>query len=280
MARYSALVQAMQPDVLDQVWRRLQKEHTPWSPQVDRDELNRHLLKHILALRDEVLMGGYKPAPLRKFPMKKPDGKNRVLSAQFLSDKFVQRALLTVWEPKAEAVFHEDSFGYRRGRGVQSALVKVRERVRCGLDWVVDADIQSFFDSIPHAPLRNTLAEFVDDKEAMRILDEWLVQGAHHTSLLRSRRGIAQGAILSPLMCNLYLHTMDQALSKASIPFVRFADDFLLFASSKQDAEQCMAFVAGVLTDLKLALHPKKTRVARSHPSLSFLGEPLPKPQR
>ncbi len=274
----SLLKQAMAPEVLNLTWRRLRREHTPWSVTVSRDQLQQHLLKHILECREQILSGRYKPQPLRQFPLQKPDGKQRILSAQYLQDKFVQRALLIVLEPRAEALFHNDSFAYRPGRNVTMALTKVRERVRIGQAWLVDADIKKFFDTIPHRKLIKLLKGFINDAQAMRLIETWLCQGAHHLSLLRSRRGISQGAILSPLFCNLYLHEFDMALVKANIPFVRFADDFLLFSRAKQDAVKAMGFAKETLKNLGLDLHPQKTRIVRSNPSVTFLGEQLPNP--
>ncbi len=280
MSRSSLLEQAMTPERLNLAWKRLRNEHTPWSERVSREALQWDLLDHLLKLREEVLTGKYRPAPLRRFPMLKPDGRQRILSAQYLRDKLVQRALLGVLESRAEALFHEDSYAYRPGRGAPQALAKTRERIRCGLDWLVDADIRRFFDSIPHGPLIKRLRAFIRDKSAMRLIEAWLAQGAHSSSLLTSRRGIAQGAILSPLMCNLYLHPFDMALHRASIPFVRYADDFLLFTPSKRKAEGALAFTHRQLARLKLELHPEKTRITRAGPQVIFLGEALPHPSR
>ncbi len=272
----SLLQKAMSPDVMNTTWRRLRREHTPWSLTVSRDQLEQHLFKHILECREEVLSGNYKPLPLRQFPLPKPNGKVRILSAHYLKDKFVQRALLTVLEPRAEKIFHNDSYAYRPGRSVQLALKKVRERVRIGQSWLVDADIRSFFDSIPHKPLKKVLKSFIRDGETMKIIEMWLAQGAHHRSMLRSPRGICQGSILSPLFCNLYLHQFDMALSKANIPFVRFADDFLLFANTKKKALAALEFAEDKLKMLGLELHPEKTQVVLSNKNIRFLGEPLP----
>ncbi len=274
------LQQAMSPEMLNHAWRRLRSQHTPWSVQVDRDRLEQNLLHYVLQCRQQVLDGSYRPEPLRRFTMRKPDGRQRILSAQYLKDKFVQRALLAVLEPRAEAIFHEDSYAYRPGRNVAMALERTRERIRIGLDWLVDADIQSFFDSIPHRPLLRRLKPFVDDRRAMALIEQWLQGGAHQTSFLGGGRGIAQGAILSPLFCNLYLDQMDRELAQANIPFVRFADDFLLFAPTKAQAEQALAFVRQILDKLGLELHPRKTRVVRSSPEVGFLGSRLPGPSR
>ncbi|MFP7753717.1 reverse transcriptase domain-containing protein [Thermodesulfobacteriota bacterium B35] len=276
--RTPLLEQAMSPEILDQAWRRLRREHTPWSVTVSREALEYHLLAHILTCRQEVLAGRYRPQPIRQFSMDKAGGGRRILSAQYLRDKLVQRALLIVLEPEAERIFHPDSFAYRPGRSVDMALARVRERVRIGQSWLVDADIRRFFDSIPHRQLLPVLRDFVNDNRAIRLIEHWLAQGAHHTSLLRSRRGISQGAILSPLFCNIYLNTFDSRLARANIPFVRFADDFLLFADKRHRAETALAFAARELEKLGLRLHPEKTRIVRSSPQVIFLGKRLPHP--
>ncbi len=271
------LEQAMGPKTLDQAWRRLRREHTPWSVTVSRESLEQHLFAHILTCRAEILGGKYRPQPIRRFPMEKPGGGRRILSAQYLCDKLVQRALLIILEPRAEKIFHPDSYAYRPGRNVAMALTKVRERVRVGQSWLVDADIRSFFDSIPHGQLFKVLKKFVNDPGAMRLIDQWLTLGAHHTSLFKSRRGISQGAVLSPLFCNLYLNRFDDALARKNIPFVRFADDFLLFADKRKGAEKGLSFAANELVKLGLQLHLEKTRVVQSNPGVRFLGERLPK---
>ncbi len=267
---------AMSADILDQSWYRLKTELTPWSPTVTREELERHFLQHLLTMRDTVLNESYRPKPLRQFPMQKPDGKTRIITAQYLADKVIQRALLIVLEPKAELLFHDSSYAYRPKRGVEQALYKAREHIRCGRDWLVDADIEKFFDTIPQTLLLKKLKSFVDDAKAMQLITAWLTQGAHHKSLLGARRGIPQGAILSPLMCNLFLHDFDQALSRANIPFVRFADDFLLFTESQQDAQAAKAYAKTQLEKLELNLHPEKTSVVQSGPHVIFLGQKLP----
>ncbi len=274
------LQQAMSPEVLDQSWRRLRKEHTPWSIDTDRDQLERHLLRHILTCREQVLEGSYRPQPLRRFTQPKPDGRKRILTAYYLEDKFLQRALLTVLEPRAEAIFHEDSYAYRPHRSVAMALARVRERVRIGLDWLVDADIRGFFDNIPHKPLLKLLRRFVRDAPAMQLMERWIKGGAHQSSLFKAPRGIPQGGILSPLFCNLYLHQFDRALESSYIPFVRYADDFLLFAQTRKEAVEAMDFAAEKLRTLGLEMHREKSRVIRSGPDVVFLGEKLPRPSR
>lgn len=272
----SPIQQAISPDVLNLSWRRLKNEHTPWSPTVNRDQLQGNLLKYILESRELVLSGRYKPQSLRQFPLRKPDGRQRIISAQYLQDKLIQRALLIVLEPNAEAVFHDDSYAYRPGRSVAMAMNKVRERIKIGQHWLVDADISKFFDNIPHKILIKVLRHFMQDNNTMKLVEKWLKAGAHQSSLLGTRKGISQGAILSPLFCNLYLHQFDTALTRANIPFVRFADDFLLFTDSEDNALRAKDFAQRKLNQLGLDFNPQKTSVVRSSRQIIFLGEKLP----
>lgn len=273
----SLLETAMQPEILDKAWNLLKTEHTPWSVTVDRDQLQRNVMRHLLQCREDVLAGCYQPEPLRQFTVPKPDGKQRLISAQYLKDKLIQRALLIVLEPNAEAIFHPDSFAYRRGRSVKMALDKTRERIRIGQHWLVDADISKFFDNIPLTPLQKKLKAFVKDTATLNLIDKWLKQGVHSSSLFGTSRGISQGTILSPLFCNLYMNEFDRAMADAHIPFVRFADDFLLFANDEAKAQKALVFAGKKLNQLGLELHPTKTRVVQSHPKVIFLGEALPR---
>jgi group II intron reverse transcriptase/maturase len=270
------LARLLSPEVMDSAWRELASDRAVWELGMPRSEMERHLLLHMLKLIEDVRARRYRPAPLRRFPIAKPDGKQRVLSALCLRDKLMQKAAQIVLEPEAEAIFHHDSFGYRPRRNVQMALARARERIACGLCWLVDADIKSFFDSIPIKPLRQRLNRFVGDRELMALVDHWLDLGVSQASFLSTPRGIAQGAILSPLFCNLYLHEFDQAMHDRKVPFVRYADDFLLFAASEQDAVRAHEYAATVLRRLDLQLNPDKTRITQAGPHVTFLGETLP----
>ena len=201
----------LSPETINRAWRDLGSDHAVWEPGMPRSEMERNLLLHLLRLLADVRRGRYRPAPLRRFPIAKADGKQRILSALCLRDKLLQKAAQIVLEPSAEQIFHHDSYAYRPRRNVQMALSTARERVACGLHWLVDADIRSFFDSIPIKPLRQRLKGFVKDADIMALIDQWLDLGTSHASFFSTPRGIAQGAILSPLFCNLYLHELDLA---------------------------------------------------------------------
>ena len=272
------LDRALSPAALNAAWKRLHPDQTVWRPGMPRWEMEKDLVLHLLELVHELRSGRYRPVPLRQFTVEKGDGKQRVLSALSLRDKWIQRAVLSVLEPIGERLFHNDSFGYRPRRNVEMAHRRACERIQCGLPWLVDADIAKFFDNIPHRPLQKTLKQYIPDRELLALIDLWLAEGASALSFLGTRRGVAQGAVISPILCNFYLHDLDAALAGKNIPFVRFADDFLLFAPDQQRANDALKFVDQRLKAMGLALHPDKTRVARSHRGLIFLGLPLPAP--
>ena len=272
------LDRALSPAVLNAAWKRLHPDKTVWRPGLPRWEMEKDLVLHLLELMDELRNGRYRPAPLRQFAIEKGDGKQRVLSALSLRDKWIQRAVLSVLEPIGEQLFHNDSFGYRPRRNVEMAHRRACERIQCGLPWLVDADIAKFFDNIPHRALQKTLRQHIPDRELLALIDLWLAEGASSLSFLGTRRGVAQGAVVSPILCNFYLHELDMALAGKNIPFVRFADDFLLFAPDERRANEALQFVGQKLKTMGLELHPDKTRVARSHRGLIFLGLPLPAP--
>lgn len=272
------LDKALSPEVMNAAWKRLRNEKTVWLPGLPRWDMERDFVLHLLRLVDEVRSGRYRPAPLRQFAVEKGDGRQRVLSALSLRDKLIQRAVLIVLDPLGERLFHNDSFGYRPGRNTEMAYRRACERINCGLGWLVDADIRSFFDNIPHRPLEKTLKQFVPDRDLLQLIKLWLAEGSSPLGFLGPRRGIAQGAVISPLLCNVYLHALDVALMGKNIPFVRFADDFLLFAPDRKAADAAHTFVSKQLQGLGLELHPDKTRVVRSSPSVVFLGYHLPAP--
>ncbi len=224
--------------------------------------------------------GTYRPAGMSQFTLRKANGGERVLSAGYPRDKLLQRAVAQVLDLEGERRFHHDRYGYRRGRGVSHALEPCAERIRCGLPWLVDADIRGFFDNIPHRPLLRLVRRELSDLGIEALVRQWLDAGAYGLGILAHRRGIPQGAAISPFLCNIYLHQLDAAWTAEGIPFVRYADDFLLFLPDAGTAQRAMDFTRRRLAALDLALHPDKSRVAHASESVIFLGQPVSVPKR
>lgn len=270
------LRKAASPEVMNTAWKKLRGDKAVWERGVSRADMEKDLVFHLLQLSSELGKGAYRPAPVRMFPVIKGDGGKRIISALTLKDKLTQRAVLEVITPIGEAVFHHDSFGYRPGRSIDGAMARAREQVICGCDWLVDGDIRSFFDTIPHAPLMKQVKRLLSDKELVDLIKAWLDTGAPRTGILSRRRGIPQGGVISPFLCNLYLTEFDMFLTRKNLPFVRFADDFLVFTPNNKAAEAAMRVVKNGLERLGLELHEQKTRIVRSGPDVIFLGRKMP----
>ncbi|BCL60475.1 hypothetical protein DGMP_11680 [Desulfomarina profundi] len=271
------LKDAASPQVLNHAWKRHKNDKTMWDESVPAVEMRNDLVYHMLQMSKELADGTYQPGSVRLFPVSKGDGRQRIISALTLRDKIAQRAVLTVLEPIAEKTFHHDSFGYRPGRTIDMALSRVREYILCGGKWVVDGDIQQFFDTIPHRPLLKILRRLIPDPELTALIERWLKVGTPRTGFFGKRKGIPQGAILSPLLCNIFLTNFDNHLASRNLSFVRYADDFLIFAPNGKEAHNALGCADQALQQLGLKLHKKKTRVAEAGPGVVFLGKKLPK---
>lgn len=271
------LEKAASPQVLNDAWKRSRKDNAVWEPGLSRKEMERNLGYHLLRLSDDLRSDSYIPNPVRFFPVNKGNGKQRIISALTLRDKVAQRAVLNVIEPIGERFFHHDSFGSRPGRNIGMAVAKVREYALCGLTWIVDADIQSYFDNIPHKPLIKILQGIISDKELICLIRRWMDVGAVRRGFLAAAKGIPQGAVLSPFLCNIYLTSWDNEMAARNFPFVRYVDDFLVFAKSEEGANQAHEYVEKILNRLGLNLNPDKTRVVKCGPRVRFLGRKLPK---
>ena len=272
----SLLEKAASPDILNASWKRLCNDKAVWETGMNRKEFESNFVYHITKLSDELKNKTYQPDPVRFFPINKGDGKSRIISAYTLRDKLAQRAVLTVLEPIGERLFHHDSFAYRPGRTIDMALSRVREYMLCGLDWVVDADIDSYFDNILHNLLLKTVKSSIKDKDINHLIRLWLNAGTVKKGFFSQSKGIPQGAVVSPFLCNLYLTGWDNDMDKMNFPFVRFADDFLVFARSQSEAKKAYRYIQKSLKKLGLMLNPDKTRVAHCGPNVIFLGRKLP----
>ena len=267
---------AASPEILNLAWKKLKNDNSMWANGISRQEMEKNLIQHILQLSRELSQGVYTPDPIRMFPVLKGDGKKRIISALTLRDKLAQRAVLSVLTPIAETLFHHDSFGYRPKRSIDMVMSRIREHIRCDYYWIVDADIKSFFDNIPHKKLQISLKKAIPDKELLQLIFKWLDVGTPRTGILSKRRGIPQGAVISPLLCNIYLTTFDNYLTSNNLPFVRFADDFMVFTPSRKAADFAMACVEKGLKKLELELNGLKTRIVRCSPKVVFVGRKLP----
>jgi RNA-directed DNA polymerase len=228
-------------------------------------------------LHEQLRAGTYRAQPVRRVWMDKPGSKEqRPLGIPAVRDRIVQGALRHVLEPIFEADFAEHSYGFRPGRGAKDALRRVDMLLKAGHDWVVDADLKSYFDTLPHERLLALVKQRVADGRVLALVEAFLRAGVMEEAKgwQPTERGTPQGGVISPLLANLYLNGLDHQMAQAGYQMVRYADDFVILCSTQAEAQAAMAAVAVWVKEAGLTLHPEKTRVvdATQRGGFDFLG--------
>jgi group II intron reverse transcriptase/maturase len=241
---------------------------------VSVEEFGERLQENLLELISQLRARTYRPLPVKRVLIPKPDGGQRALGIPAVRDRVVQQAVLRVLEPIFEAGFSPHSHGFRPGRNCFSALRELYGRVRAGhLYYIVDVDIEKFFDTIPHEPLIDAVAEKVADGSILRLIRlflEALIQDGYR--LVRPKAGTPQGGVVSPLLANIYLAKLDRVLEAEGVAFVRYADDVRLLSRTPAGARKALKGTEEVLSELGLRLNPSKTRLVSIHQGVDFLG--------
>lgn len=230
------------------------------------------------ALRAAVLGGRYLALPLLRLWLPRSEGKApRGLAVPCMADRVLQTSLAMVLQPLFEAEFEDCSFAYRQGRSVRQAVERVASLQRQGYRWVVDGDIEAFFDQIPHAPLLAELGAVVGDASVVGLVGHWLATPISDKGVIASpapepARGVAQGSPISPMLANLYLDHLDEALLHEDLALVRYADDFVILTRTRAQAETALELTEHTLAGLQLKLNDHKTRIVHLDAGLDFLG--------
>jgi group II intron reverse transcriptase/maturase len=249
------------------------------APGVDKVKIKGYeaeLEDNLEVLQQKLKEKSYRPKPVRRKMIKKEEnGKMRPLGIPTVEDRVVQAALRNILEPIFEEDFLPCSYGFRPNISAHMALDKVSKHLREGYEYVIDADLQSYFDTIPHDRLETQIRKRVTDGSVIQLIKQFLKAGVMEGELYEDTPlGAPQGGVLSPLISNIYLHQLDQLMSERGHRIVRFADDFVILCRSQKGAERVMKSVTRYLEkDLDLTLHPTKTKVVDvQKESFTFLG--------
>ncbi len=225
--------------------------------------------ERLVNLAAAVRANTYKPRRPRRFYVPKPDGSLRQLSILTVTDRVLQRAVLRVVDDHFDRRFLDCSYAYRPGRGLRDAVHTILQYRDAGLKWVLDADIDECFDSLDHGLLMRFVREEIDDPVVLRLIEQWLRAGRRNPE---RAVGIPLGAVISPLLCNVYLHRLDLALTELGYSPVRYADDFCVFCLSHKEAESAWQDTENILAMLKLRLEPSKTAITHFDEGFDYLG--------
>ena len=257
-----------------QAWLKVKKNKG--SAGVDRetiDDFARNQQFNLARLRKAVANSTYRPYPYKQTLIPKNNGKLRELRIPTVRDRIVQQALLNVLAPITEATFSDCSFAYRPKISYIQAVEKIADWRDFGYHWILDADIVKYFDSIEHHLLLAELRQYIEHSGILCLIKAWISSGIVIDEEIKlPEKGIPQGAVISPLLANVYLDKFDRAISNTDLKLVRYADDFLVLARSQERILQAYSEVVRLLHTLNLAIHPDKTQITNFERGFTFLG--------
>jgi RNA-directed DNA polymerase len=237
------------------------------------DQLGDHLKQHWPALREQLLSGTYRPKPVKRVEIPKPDGGVRKLGIPTVLDRFLQQAVMQVLQQRWDPEFSDHSYGFRPGRSAHQAVAQAQQYIAEGCGWCVDLDLEKFFDRVNHDRLMARIAKRVDDKRLLKLIRAFLNAGVMENGLLSpSVEGTPQGGPLSPLLSNIVLDELDRELERRGHQHVRYADDCNIYVRSERAGQRVMMSITRFITQrLKLKVNEAKSAVARPQ-ERKFLG--------
>lgn len=233
------------------------------------------LQKRLGRMHEQLRERTYEPMPVRRVWVPKGEGKLRPLGIPTIIDRVIQTSLRNAIEPIFERKFAACSYGFRPGRGTKDALREVARGLKAGRTWVVDVDIEQYFESIEHERLVDEVATEIADGSVLQLIRQYLAQDVmDSTRRWQPEKGTPQGAVISPLLANIYLHPVDTAMLADGYQIIRYADDMVVLCTTQQEADRALERLRELLDGRGLRLHPTKTKVvdATQRPGFEFLG--------
>ena len=237
------------------------------------DELLPYLIKHGKEIKQSILEGKYTPQPVRRVEIPKPDGGVRLLGIPTVLDRMIQQAIAQVLNRIFDPSFSKSSYGFRPGKGAHQAIMAAREHIKQGNNWVVDIDLEKFFDKVNHDKLMSLVARKVRDKRVLKLIRKYLESGIMLNGVkVKNEEGTPQGGPLSPLLANIMLDELDKELERRGHKFCRYADDCNIYVKSKKAGQRVMESITRYIEqELKLKVNKNKSAVDRPS-KRKFLG--------
>jgi len=270
---FTTLAHHMDEAFLTEALHQLRKDAAAGIDEMTVAEYSQNLKENIAELHQRMVNRKYRAQPARRVWIPKSDGSQRPLAILVLEDKIVQRAVAMLLEAVYEPHFHAFSYGFRRKHSAHGALSYLRDQCqKLGINWIIDADIAKFFDTIEPAHLRTILQQRINDGAILRLIGMWLHVGVmEEGKVVRSETGTPQGGVISPILANIFLHTvLDEWFEKTVRPrmggncfLVRFADDFVMGFAVKTDAEKVFRVLPKRFERYGLKIHPEKSRLVQ-----------------
>ena len=246
------------------------------APGIDKmtvDRLPLYLIRHWPKIKERIVNGTYKPKPVRRVEIPKPNGGTRMLGIPTVLDRLIQQAMHQILSPIFDPEFSEHSYGFRPGRSAHQAVLKAREYIRSGKRWVIDMDLEQFFDEVNHDILLSRISRKVKDRRVLYLIRQYLKSGIMIDGCMSPTvKGTPQGGPLSPLLSNIMLDDLDKELERRGHSFCRYADDSNIYVATRRSGERVMESITQFIeTRLKLRVNRKKSAVSRPW-KRKFLG--------
>ena len=268
------MTEVLDPENLKRALERVKRNKgAPGIDGMTVDELGVHLKANWPDIREQLVAGSYQPEPVKRVEIPKPDGRKRLLGIPTVTDRFIQQAIAQVVQRHWEPHFHPRSYGFRPGRNAHQAVRYAQATIRQGYGWVVDIDMEAFFDRVNHDRLMVRVRQHVDAPDVLRLINRFLKGGVQVAGQCQATtQGVPQGGPLSPILANVVLDELDWMLERQGHRFARYADDCNIFVKSKRAGERIMDSVTCYLRDsLRLTVNAQKSAVDRPR-NRKFLG--------